>query len=110
MHLHLRGPAFVCLTISTYDVLCDLAWSMNGASCWSLSVCARSPLALCHPCCTLLTPHGPHGPLCPQVSPADGAARFAVDTVVHGDVLVRGRHVGPGGAHETMFRAAFHTG
>jgi hypothetical protein len=44
------------------------------------------------------------------VSPEDGAARFSVDTVVHGDIIIRGRHVTPSDGHETMFRAAFHTG
>jgi hypothetical protein len=44
------------------------------------------------------------------VSVDEGALRFPVDTILHGDVVVRGRHAAVGAPHETLFRAAFHTG
>lgn len=42
--------------------------------------------------------------------PSDGSVRFSVDTPVHGDILLRCRHMPENRKPVSMFRAAFHTG
>ncbi|CAM9796205.1 unnamed protein product, partial [Phaeothamnion confervicola] len=46
----------------------------------------------------------------PWAYPSDESIQFGVDCVVQGDLLIRCRHLSPGGARVSMFRAAFHTG
>lgn len=40
----------------------------------------------------------------------DGPISFHVETVVQGDILIRGRHLTASGQRVSMFRVAFHTG
>jgi protein-tyrosine phosphatase len=45
------------------------------------------------------------------IARSEGSVSFHMDVVIHGDVLIRCRHIDPvGGKRESMFRAAFHTG
>lgn len=41
---------------------------------------------------------------------ADGPISFHVETIVQGDILIRGRHLTASGQRVSMFRVAFHTG
>ncbi|KAJ8611847.1 hypothetical protein CTAYLR_005783 [Chrysophaeum taylorii] len=43
-------------------------------------------------------------------SPDDGPLAFEVDCVVHGDILLRCRHLDDDGSRVSMFRAALHSG
>ena len=46
----------------------------------------------------------------PWASPSEGSLVFHVDCVVHGDLLVRCRHLQADGNRTSMFRAALHVG
>ena len=49
-------------------------------------------------------------PARPWAGPAEGSLVFHVDCVVHGDLLVRCRHLDEHGGRTSMFRAALHVG